>query len=98
MNKKKLLDESIENIKDDRVLALELLNELRAEISNGLTSHGQAGNIAAKYVETLQRSNEQIVKLLTLLQKEEKGKYDTSLNEEETNNIFELIQAETGEK
>jgi len=92
MEKNKLLAESIENIKEDRILTLELLNELRKEISSGSTSHGKAGNTAAKYVETLQRSNEQLVKVLALLQKGEKGKYDTSLSEEETNNIFELIQ------
>ena len=93
MNKIKLLKESIKNIKEDRDLALQLLNELRQEIQNGKTSHGQSGGTAAKYVETLQRSNEQLVKLVTLLQREQKSENNT-LSDEETNNIFELIQAE----
>ena len=90
------IEESIKNIRNDRALTSTLLTDLLLEMkkTSDLENHKQLGMIASKYVETLQRSNEQIVKLLTLNQKEEKGKYDTSLSEEETNNIFELIQAE----
>jgi hypothetical protein len=96
MNKQDLLKESIANITTDRQLTLDLLNELRQEIQNGETTHGRSGNVAAKYVETLQRSNEQLVKLINLIQKEQLEEYVTTLDEKETENLFELIQS--GEK
>ena len=54
------------------------------------------GTIAAKYVETLQRSNEQLVKLINLIQKGQKEEYVTTLDGKEAENIFELIQAGEG--
>ena len=68
---KKTIEESLQNIQDDRKLTLDLLKELRAEINSGETNHGRSGVIAAKYVETLQRSNEQLVKLAAIVHKKE---------------------------
>ena len=42
-------------------------------IHTGEDKHREFGLIAAKYLETLQRSNEQLVKLAALLQKQQKG-------------------------
>ena len=53
-------------------------------------NHRYVGVIAAKYVETLQRSNEQLVKLASLVQK--KSSSNTDLSEEDKNEIFEIIQ------
>ena len=89
---KKLIDDSIQNIQDDRKLTLDLLNELRTEIKSGDTNHSRSGVIAAKYVETLQRSNEQMVKLANMLAKQQAIEEDLTLSDEETNNIFEVIQ------
>jgi|TARA_R110002110_G_scaffold103916_8_gene262444 hypothetical protein len=94
--KKELFEETIENIRKDRDLTVELLDELRNEINSGATTHGYSGNTAAKYVETLQRSNEQLVKVITLLQKDSKAEEDLSLSKEETNNLFEIIQGNGG--
>ena len=46
---------------------------------------------AAKYVETLQRSNEQLVKIVSLL-KRNSSKERTSLSEEEKRNLFEVLE------
>jgi hypothetical protein len=46
--------------------------------------------VAAKHIETMQRSNEQLVKVLSLKQKE-RGK-DSGLTEEDKASIFDLIQ------
>ena len=89
---KKLIKDSIQNIEDDRKLTVDLLNELRSEIQSGETNHGRSGAIAAKYVETLQRSNEQLVKLANLLAKQQTIEEDLTLSDEETDNIFEVIQ------
>ena len=47
------------------------------------------GITAAKYVETLQRSNEQLVKIASLKQKTEKN--ETGLSEEERDEIFKEL-------
>ncbi len=48
--------------------------------------------IASKYVETLQRSNEQIVKLASLLQKKESKSEGLSSHEKEE--IYDILNSE----
>ena len=91
---KKTLEESLTNIQSDRQVTLDLLTELRAEIKSGETNHSRSGIVAAKYVETLQRSNEQLVKIATMLTKQQEVEEDLTLSEEEADNIFELIQGQ----
>jgi hypothetical protein len=91
---KKTLEDSLNNIQSDRQTTLDLLNELRAEIKSGETNHSRSGIVAAKYVETLQRSNEQLVKIAGMLNKQQAQEEDLSLSDDETENIFELIQGE----
>ena len=55
--------------------------------------HKDAGVIAAKYVETLQRSNEQLVKVVTLLQK--KQSTSVELSELDKTEIFDLLNGDT---
>jgi hypothetical protein len=50
------------------------------------------GFIAAKYVETLQRSNEQLVKLTSILSK--KTDNSVSLTEDDKKELFDVIQGE----
>ena len=69
-----------------------LLTELKNELAAGETTHARSGVVAAKYVETLQRSNEQIVKLIMMLQKDKEKEVDVSLSSDEKENIFELIK------
>lgn len=51
--------------------------------------HREIGLTLAKYVETLQRSNEQMVKVASLIQKEEKK--EDGISKEEMDNIFSAI-------
>ena len=69
------IQEAIKNIRDDRDITSTLLTQVFAEITNGGETHKEIGLIAAKYVETLQRSNEQLVKLTSIMAK----KADTSV-------------------
>mgnify|MGYP003642366064 FL=1 len=88
------IEESIKNIRDDRDITSTLLTKLFTEINkaNDADSHKDLGLIAAKYVETLQRSNEQLVKLTAILAK----KQDTSnsLSEDDKKELFDVIQGE----
>ena len=65
------IEEAIKNIRDDRDITSTLLTKLFTEINKADNSeaHKNLGFIAAKYVETLQRSNEQLVKLTSILSK-----------------------------
>ena len=92
MDKDKLFNEAISNIRKDRIETESLLVELKNELAAGETTHARSGVVAAKYVETLQRSNEQIVKLIAMLQKDKEKELDVSLSNDEKENIFELIK------
>jgi len=92
MDKDKLFNEAILNIRKDRIETESLLIELKNELASGETTHARSGVVAAKYVETLQRSNEQIVKLIAMLQKDKEKELDVSLSSDEKENIFELIK------
>jgi hypothetical protein len=50
----------------------------------------KVGVVAAKYVETLQRSNEQLVKVSALLQKKTEGQ--EGLTDEDKSELFDLIK------
>jgi len=56
--------------------------------------HREVGIIAAKYLETLQRSNEQLVKIATLVQKKDSSHKDTSISEDEKDELFDLISGQ----
>jgi len=53
--------------------------------------HARVGSTAAKYVETLQRSNEQLVKLCGLMSKQDDN---DELSEKDLDNLFDAIQKE----
>jgi hypothetical protein len=97
MKKEELLTEALDNVRQDRSTTEKLLNDLCTEIKDDVTTNARSGIVAAKYVEVLQKSNEQLVKILTFLQKVENSKYDLDLSKDEKNNIFELIQSEVTE-
>ena len=87
-----LTDEAIENIRNDREQTKELLKDLVKYLSNDDHRHKEVGLTAAKYVETLQRSNEQLVKIAALKQKTEKA--DTGLTDAERQEIFENLNGD----
>ena len=87
-----LLSEAIDNLREDRKKVQNLLKELQGEISSADTTHARSGVVAAKYVETLQRSNEQLVKIIAMINKNKKQEEDVTLSSEEKDSIFELIK------
>jgi hypothetical protein len=88
-----LTDEAIENIREDREQTKDLLQDLIKYISASEDRHRDVGMTAAKYVETLQRSNEQLVKLAGLKMKEEKK--STGLTSEDRDEIFNQLNKES---
>jgi hypothetical protein len=94
-NVEEYLLEAVDNIRTDRTVTNSLLAEIIREIKKTpLDSkehvHKDLGLIAAKYVETLQRSNEQLVKITSLLHKGKKESEE--LTEQDRNELYDLIQ------
>ena len=87
------LDEAIENIRKDREITKDLLNDLIVYLSKDEARHTEVGTVAAKSVETLQRSNEQLVKLVTLLEK--KKSTSVGLTDDDKTEIFDLLNGES---
>jgi hypothetical protein len=86
----KYIEEAIDNIRNDRDITKRLLDDVIVYLSKDEQRHREVGITAAKYVETLQRSNEQLVKISTLLQRKESK--DTGLTDNDKKEIFDLLQ------
>ena len=85
-----LLEQAINNISQDRAVTNTLLIDLMKHMKvTGDHMHEQVGPVAAKYVETLQRSNEQLVKVSALVHKKDNTK--VGLSDSERDEIFDII-------
>ena len=84
----KLVDDAIKNIEEDRKLTYEFIDELRQEVYTNKTAHHMVGQTFAKYLENLQRSNEQLVKLIAIHHKKDKN---DSLSKSEIDNLYDTI-------
>ena len=87
-----LVGEALDNIRNDRKMAREFLNEIANQIASDSENNRSLSPVAAKHIETMQRSNEQLVKVLTLKQKERTK--DVGLSEDDKANLFDMIQGE----
>jgi hypothetical protein len=88
-----LIDEALTNIRSDRKLAREFLNEVANQIVREPDQNKYLSPVAAKHVETLQRSNEQLVKIIGLRQKGQPQ--NVGLTEQDKNDLFDMIQGDT---
>jgi len=86
----KYIDEAIKNIRTDRDVTRRLLDDVMVYLSKSDERHREVGVTAAKYVETLQRSNEQLVKVAALIQKKETKQ--EGLTDFDKAEIFDLLQ------
>ena len=92
-NLEKYIEEATRNITEDRAATKTLLMTVMKYIQSSDDRHRDAGLIAAKYLETLQRSNEQLVKIAALVQKKESSSSD-GITAEDKKELFDLIQGE----
>ena len=90
INSQEFVEEAIKNIRDDRAMASTLLIELMKVLKTDETKHQYSGPVAAKYLETLQRSNEQLVKLASLISKKES--VSQGLSDLEKSDIYDMIK------
>ena len=89
MSSSEHIKQAIKNIDDDRETTRELLDDAMRQLAKDPSQHTTLGVVLAKYVETLQRSNEQLVKLCGLMSKNEKS---DELTDKDFAQIFDQIQ------
>ncbi len=87
-----LVDEALGNIRNDRKVAREFLNEVANQIAREPEQNKYLSPVAAKHIETLQRSNEQLVKIISLKQKEQNNSVE--LSEQDKQELFDMIQSD----
>ena len=90
------INEATKNITEDRAATKSLLMGIMKFMQTGDDRHKEVGLIAAKYLETLQRSNEQLVKLASLLQKQEKA--TDGISDQDRQDLFDLINNDKDEE
>ena len=93
MSKKtdKYINEAIDNIRQDREITRELLDDAIKWLAKDESRHREIGIVVSKYVETLQRSNEQLVKVVSLLNKKESS---DGLSNTDMDAIYDAIAKE----
>jgi len=87
----KYIEEALENIRTDRGITRELLDDAMKYLAKDESRHRDIGITLSKYVETLQRSNEQLVKVASLVSKTEGA---DSISQKELDEIYASIQAD----
>ena len=86
------IEKAMRNIDEDRAAAKTLLTELMIYIRQSDDRQKEVGMIAAKYLEPLQRSNEQLVKVSAIVQKNVKT--SDGITDKDKEDLFDLIQGE----
>ena len=86
------IEETTTNIREDRAMAKSLLVDALADMKQSDGARKDLGSIAAKYIENLQRSNEQMVKLAALLQRQSSNQ--TALSADDKEQLFDLLNEE----
>ncbi len=85
-----LITEALDNIRNDRKVAREFLNEIANQIANDSDQNKYLSPVAAKHIETMQRSNEQLVKIISIKQKDQEAGFE--LSEDDKSNLYDIIQ------
>jgi len=83
------IEETTTNIREDRALAKSLLMDVMSDMKLSPADRREMGSIAAKFVENLQRSNEQMVKLTALMQRQKSQQFGLSADDKEE--LFDLL-------
>jgi len=95
-NIKEYIELATTNVNEDRAATKTLLMTLMKYIQTADDRHKEVGLVAAKYLETLQRSNEQLVKIAGLVAKRESA--FIGLTDEDRDDLFDIINEKVSNK
>ena len=85
------IKKALDNIDEDRKVTKELLQDAIKYVAVDEARHRELGIVMAKYVETLQRSNEQLVKVIGIMTKKDSTQGLGSIDKDQ---LFDLIAEE----
>ena len=85
------IKKALENIDEDRKVTKELLQDAIKYVAVDEARHRELGIVMAKYVETLQRSNEQLVKVIGIMSKKDATQGLGAIDKDQ---LFDLIAEE----
>ena len=88
------IKKALENIDEDRKITKELLQDAIKYVAVDEARHRDVGMVMAKYVETLQRSNEQLVKVIGLMAKKDSAQGLGAIDKDQ---LFDLIAEENND-
>ena len=89
-----LIEQALDNIHKDRQETELLLDNLKEYMNASKDRYSDSGPTAAKFVETLQRSNEQLVKLANLVYKKDHSSTQDGLTDDDKDQLFDLLKDE----
>lgn len=89
LNLDEYLEETTKNIREDRAMAKTLLMDVMSDMKLSAAERREMGPIAAKFVENLQRSNEQMVKLASIIQRQKTNQI--GLTDDDKDQLFDLL-------
>jgi hypothetical protein len=88
-----MVEEAAKNVYFDRSLAYNLLRRLETQMEkdrgNNNTVNDSTNLAASKYIETLQRSNEQLIKIAALMSKKLESTEDEEVTDKDIDQILE---------
>ena len=83
------IEETTTNIREDRAMAKSLLMDTINDMKLSDAARKEMSPLAAKYVANLQRSNEQMVRLTALVQKQKSQ--HVGLTDDDRQQLFDLL-------
>ena len=86
-----IINEVMTNIRSDREVTKELLGDAMSWLSKDESRHREIGIVLSKYVETLQRSNEQLVKIANMVSKNTTNR---GLSDEDKSDLLDMISGD----
>lgn len=90
----KNMQEALDNIEKDRQYAEELLKDVVDQISKNPSQHQYIGPIAAKYLEGMQRANDQKIKIITVQSKRIGAEDLEEFTEDDAEDLYNRLQKE----
>ena len=89
------IEEVLNNIRNDRKVTRELLDDAIKWLSKDEARHKEVGIVMSKYVETLQRSNEQLVKVVGMMSKKSNS---DGLSKKDMEEIYNSLSGDKDEQ